>query len=116
MVSYIERIVEGLYRDPKGIATSLLAKGLISDSVLSQTIELNETKVDKARRLYTTVLQIVKLYPTRYNDFVAIFREHGGVYMDLLELLEIKGMITALSFNMLIRFYLFYIREKCSNN
>ncbi len=84
MVSCAERIVEGLSRDPQGIATSLLAKGFISDSVLSQTIELNETEVDKARRLYTAVLQILKLYPERYDDFVAIFREHGEVYTDLL--------------------------------
>ncbi len=97
MVSCAVRIVEGLSRDPQGIATSLFAKGFISASSLSQTMELNETKVDKARRLYTIVLQIVKLYPTRYNDFVAILREHGGVYTDLLELLEIKGMIIALS-------------------
>ncbi len=97
MVSCAVRIVEGLSRDPQGIATSLLAKGFISDSVLSQTIELNETKLDKARRLYTIVLQIVKLYPMKYNDFVAILRELGGMYTDLLELLEIKGMITALS-------------------
>ncbi len=91
MVSCAEKIVEGLSRDPKGIAISLLAKGFISDSVLSQTIELNETEVDKARRLYTTVLDVVKHYPTRYDDFAAMFRENGGVYTDLLELLEIKG-------------------------
>ncbi len=97
MVSCAVRIIEGLSRDPKAIATSLLSRGLISDNVLSETIELNETKVDKARRLFTAVLSVVKRFPKRYDDFVAIFREHGGMYTDLLELLEIKGMILALS-------------------
>ncbi len=98
MVSCAEKIVEGLSRDPKAIATSLLSRGLISDTVLRETIELNETKVDKARRLHTTVLDVVKLYPERYDDFLAIFREHGGMYTDLLELLEIKGMLECSQF------------------
>ncbi len=98
MVSCAERIIEGLSRDPRGLATSLLSRGLISDTVLKKTIELNETKVDKARKLYTTIFQIVTEYPERYDDFLAILRENGGMYTDLLELLEAEGMITALSF------------------
>ena len=97
MVSCAERTVEGLSRDPWAIATSLIARRLISDTVLSETIGLNETKVDKARRLFTTVLEAVKLHPGRYDDFLAILREHGEVYTDLLEMLEIKGVILALS-------------------
>ncbi len=96
MVSCAERIIEGLSRDSIGIAISLFSKGLISDAVMMETIELNETKVDKARRLFTAVLEAVKLNPGRYDDFLAILREHG-VYTDLLEMLEIKGMILALS-------------------
>ena len=96
MVSCAERTIEGLSRDPKRIVTSLLSRGLISDTVLSETIELNETKVDKARILFKTVLEAVKLHPGRYDDFLAILREHE-VYTDLLEMLEIKGMITTLS-------------------
>ena len=72
----------------------LFSKRLISDSILSETMELNITKVDKARRLYPVVLQVVKLHPERYNDFVAIFRDQV-MYTDLLEILEINGMITA---------------------
>ncbi len=94
MVSCAEMIVEGLSRDPKAIATSLLSRGLISDTILRETIE---TKVDNARRLYTIVLDVVKHYPERYDDFVQIFRGYEGMYTDLLELLEIKGMILALS-------------------
>ncbi len=94
MVSCAERIVDGLSRDPKAIATSLFSKGLISDAVMMETIELNKTK---ARRLFFAVLEAVKLHPGRYDDFLAILREHGGVYTDLLEMLEIKGMILALS-------------------
>ncbi len=91
MVSCAEKIIEGLSRDPKRIA-SLLAKRLISDAVVRETIELNETKVDKAKRLYTTVLNVVKHCPEKYNHFVWIFRGPGRVYTDLLELLEIKGI------------------------
>ncbi len=95
MVSCAEKIVGGLSRDPRGLANSLSARGLISDTIMMQTLILNETRVDKARRLYTTVLEAVKLHPGRYDHFVAILREHGGVYTDLLEMLEIKGVILA---------------------
>ena len=97
MVSCAEKIVEGLSRDPRGLATPLSARGLISDTIMMQTLILNETRVYKARRLFTTVLEAFKLNPWRYNDFLAILREHGEVYTDLLEMLEIKGMILALS-------------------
>ncbi|XP_064383526.1 uncharacterized protein LOC135332127 isoform X3 [Halichondria panicea] len=90
MVSCAEKIVEGLSRDPRGLATPLSARGLISDTIMMQTLILNETRVYKARRLFTTVLEAVKLNPWRYNDFLAILREHGEVYTDLLEMLEIK--------------------------
>ncbi len=93
MVSCAEKIVEGLSRDPRGLATSLSARGLISDTIMMETLI---PKVDKARRLFTTVLEAVKLHPGRYDDFLAILREHG-VYTDLLEMLEIKGVITTLS-------------------
>ena len=93
MVSYAERIIERLSRDLKRIATSLLSKRLISHTCMRRaTIKLGETEVDKARRLYTTVLDVVKNYPERYDDFVAILRERGGMYTDLLEMLEIKGI------------------------
>ncbi len=94
MVSCAEKIVEGLSRDPRGLATSLSARGLISDTIMMQTLILNETRVDKARRLYTTVFDAVKLHPERYDHFLAILREHG-VYIDLLELPD-KGIIIAL--------------------
>ena len=93
MVSCAEKIVEGLSRDPRGLATSLSARGLISDTIMREIIEI---KVDKAKRLYTTVLNVVKHYPEKYDDFLAILREHGEVYTDLLELLKIKGIIIAL--------------------
>ncbi|XP_064383528.1 ankyrin repeat and KH domain-containing protein 1-like isoform X2 [Halichondria panicea] len=91
MVSCAERIVEGLSRDPNGIAISLFSGRLISDALMRATMELSQTKVDKARRLYTTVLDVVKHYPERYDNFLAVFREHGGMYTDLLELLEIEA-------------------------
>ena len=97
MVFCAEKIVEGLSRDPRGLATLLLSRGLISDAVVRETIELNETKVNKAKRLFTAVLNVVKHYPERYDNFLAVFRGHGEVYTDLLEMLEIKGMILALS-------------------
>ncbi len=92
MVSCAEKIVEGLSRDPRGLATSLSARGLISDTIMREIIEI---KVDKSKRLYTTVLNVVKHYPEKYDNFLAILREHG-VYTDLLELLKIKGIIIAL--------------------
>ncbi len=89
MVSHGEKIVTAISMDPKGLALSLHAKSLICSTALEETIELNETDTDKARRLYSAVLRVIQQYPSRYNDFICIFKEKGSkLHSDLLKALN----------------------------
>ena len=87
MVAGGEKIVEALSRDPKAMAQAMFTKGLISHAILEETNELNETKTDKARRLYSAVLKVVQEYPKQYNDFIGIFKVKTGQYDKLLTFL-----------------------------
>ena len=93
MVAGGEKIVEALSRDPKGLAQALFGKGLISNAVLDEMNELNETKTDKARRLYSAVIKVVKEYPRQYDYFIQIFKERPSrQYGTLLSFLNgLKG-------------------------
>ena len=84
MVAGGEKIVEALSRDPKGLAQALFTKGLISNAILEETNELNETRTDKARRLYSAVLKVIQEYPQQYDDFIEIFRQKRGQYESFL--------------------------------
>ena len=82
MVSCAKKIIEGLSRDPKALATLLLSENFVSMETFVNTIELNETHLDKARRLYTVLLMKVQEYPRVYHDFVQILRD-DMLYEDL---------------------------------
>ena len=88
MVACGNKIVEGLSRDPKELALSLHMKGIVGDDTLQKTNELNEIIRDKARRLYTAALEVVKIYPSRFEDFVAVFLNNYLLHNDLLKQLE----------------------------
>ena len=88
MVAGGEKIVEALSRDPKGLAQALFVKGLISCAILDETNELNETRTDKARRLYSAVLKVVQEYPQQYDNFIGIFRENQCQYDRMLSFLQ----------------------------
>ena len=88
MVAGGAKIVEALSRDPNGLAQVLCAKGLISDSIYQDTIELKETRINKARRLYSAVLKLVQEYPQQYDDFIGMFREKRSQYNAALSFLE----------------------------
>ena len=75
MVDCAQEIVSSLSTDPKGLAFSLFSKRFISRDVLEQTNELNETKTDKARRLYTEILKIVEQNPKEYKTFVGTLED-----------------------------------------
>ncbi len=56
LVSCSEKIVQSLSEDPKALALHLLSAGLITVSILEKTNEyVNETKREKATRLYTAM-------------------------------------------------------------
>ncbi len=74
MVRCSENIIQSLSEDPKTLASRFLQAGLISQDILEQTNELNETNRDRARRLYTTLLGVVTHHPHKYHEFVSILR------------------------------------------
>ena len=88
MVTGGEKIVEALSRDPNGLALTLFTKGLISHAVFEETNELNQTKTDKAIRLYSAVLKVVQEYPHHYNNFIEVFRKKHGQYNSFLKFLQ----------------------------
>ena len=85
-----EKIVHGLSMDPKAMATSLHAKGFITDNILEEINTLSQTKTDKARCLYSAILKFVKEYPQRYSDFIQILQKYKLLLAigDLLKVLK----------------------------
>ena len=77
-----EKIVQSLSEEPKAIALGLLSAGLITECILEKTNELNETKREKATRLYTALLSVVKQHPHKYQELVSTLRLHP-VHTDL---------------------------------
>lgn len=69
-----EKIIESLSQEPKEAALRLLSAGFINDFILEKTNELNETKREKATRLYTAVLGLLKHNAHKYQDFVATLK------------------------------------------
>lgn len=89
MVRCGEKIVGEFTKEPTALAVSLHGSNFISDRTLEETNELNETKRDKATRLYTTILKNVAENPHRYPTFISILREKEVLYSHLLEDLDL---------------------------
>ncbi len=89
LVSFSEKIVQSLSHEPKALAVSFLSVGLITERVLRETNELNEIKADKATRLYTALLGVVKHHPHKYHEFVSTLRLNP-LHTDLVTLLDSK--------------------------
>ena len=58
------------------MALHLLAAGFITDHVLQEISELNEIKADKATRLYTAILGVIKNHPHKIYEFVSVLETH----------------------------------------
>ncbi|XP_064385072.1 uncharacterized protein LOC135333968 isoform X2 [Halichondria panicea] len=90
LVSCSEKIVQSLSEDPKALALHLLSAGLITVSILEKTNEyVNETKREKATRLYTALLGVVKHHPHKYHEFVSTLRLNP-LHTDLVTQLDSK--------------------------
>ena len=84
-----EKIVSELTKDPTALAVQLHSNKFISDRTLAKTIELEEIKHDKARRLHGAVLDLVRHHPQRYGEFLSILESNKTLYSDLLKELQI---------------------------
>ncbi len=74
LVRCSEKIVESLSQEPKAVAVRLLSVELITERVLQETNQLNEINADKATRLFTALLGVVKHHPHKYHEFVSTLR------------------------------------------
>ncbi|XP_064400489.1 uncharacterized protein LOC135346702 isoform X2 [Halichondria panicea] len=75
-------------KEPLSLAAALFRCGLISQSTLNETAELNETKRNKGSRLYRAVLDDIHNFPSRFSDFVQALRGDRILYSDVLEELD----------------------------
>ncbi|XP_064384780.1 uncharacterized protein LOC135333688 [Halichondria panicea] len=92
LMSCSEKIVQSLSEDPKALALHFLSAGLITVSILEKTNEyVNETKREKATRLYTALLRVVKHHPHKYHEFVSTLRLNP-LHTDLVTQLDSKYM------------------------
>ncbi len=82
-----EKIVQSLSKEPFTLAFYFLSAGLITERVLQETNQLNEINAYKARRLYTTLLGVVRHHPHKYHEFVSILRPKP-LHTDLLTELD----------------------------
>ena len=71
-------------KDPKALALALFSAGFISQATLDEINELNETRSDKGRRLYSAVLGRVRSFPMKFVDFINILRQDRSQYGDVL--------------------------------
>ena len=99
MVACSVTIIHWLSSEPLEMAAALFSKFLINNATLDETVQLNETHSQKGRRLYSAVLQVVKIYPDRYDDFISVLQQCGSLmYGDLLQELEAKSNYLHLMF------------------
>ena len=88
LVKCAPRVTQGLSREPAAVATLLLSKGLVSDELVEEIIDLPQTKTRNGQKLYTAVLDVVKNFPHRYTDFISVLKENSHLYGDLLTALR----------------------------
>ncbi|XP_064388722.1 uncharacterized protein LOC135336790 isoform X2 [Halichondria panicea] len=89
LVRCSEKIVESLSQEPKAVAVRLLSVGLITERVLQETNQLNEINADKANRLFTALLGVVKHHPHKYHEFVSTLKLNP-LHTDLIRELDSK--------------------------
>ena len=71
-------------RDPRSLAIALFQAGIISQATLDKTLELDETKSDKGKRLYSAVLRSYN----KYVNFIDILSDNTSLYGDVLTELQ----------------------------
>ena len=88
LVRNSQKIIAGLAKDPKSVSVALHVKGFISDSTLEEITELPATSKDKARKVYSALLSVMRNYPERFPDFLMILEENETLYGDLLNQID----------------------------
>ena len=89
MIRCCEGLISAMAQEPKTFVLVLFRKGLVSQNILEQTLELvNETSTEKGTRLYLAVLHKVKAQPTQFADLVDCFSCSGIQYDSILTELQ----------------------------
>ena len=84
-----DKIIAGLSMEPEELAIAFHRKGFIAQNIVDRINELPATKRDNARTLYYAILDTVKCYPHRYENFLAVLQGNQTLYVDLLTVLQI---------------------------
>ena len=84
LVRCAPQVIQGLSRQPAAAATLLLSRGLVSEELVEEIVDLPHTKTQNGRKLYTAVLDVVKSFPHRYTDFTSVLEKDTLLYSDLL--------------------------------
>ena len=84
------KVINGLSREPKTLAYTLLGKGLLSQEKVEEIVQIPATDMQRARTIYNVILRDVEHFPQRYKDFKSIFEENPHLYDDLLQELKRK--------------------------
>ena len=88
LVKCAPQVIQGLSRQPAAAATLLLSRGLVSKDLVEEIVDLPQTKSQNGRKLYMTVLDVVKSFPNRYSDFISVLEEDKSLNSDLLSALK----------------------------
>ena len=89
MVKCSVSLIGAMSKDPRSLAAALFSCGLISQTTLEKTLELQtETKHEKGSRLYNVVLSVIQAFPGRFLDLVHVLRLKKTLYVDILAELD----------------------------
>lgn len=87
-----QQVISGLAREPKALAHTLLAKGVISQEKVEEIEQIPATDRQLARKMYDALLVRVEQFPHSYFAFISALSENQILYTDLLEALEISSV------------------------
>ena len=93
-----DKVINGLSREPKVLAYALLGKGLLSHQKVNEIVEIPATDTQNAQKVYEIMLERVRNFPCKYNEFKSVFEENPILYDDLLEELKTKEVTIGRSY------------------
>ena len=88
LIKCAAQVTQSLSRDPKTAALLLHSKQFVSDRLLEEISSLSVSRAENGQKLYTAIMDVVKLFPCRYTNFISTMEEKAFFYEDLLTVLR----------------------------
>ena len=79
MVGCHDKLVTGIKQGADSLADALFQAGMLPES-LRDDVYIEHQHVKKARLLVGFLEDTIKLYPSRFDDFLSILREKADLY------------------------------------